>query len=302
MEMSKRQMWIQALRLRTLPLSWAGIVAGAGMAAHEGAFDLKIFLLSLLTASLFQIVSNLANDYGDGVKGTDRKRQGPVRAVQSGIISPAEMKKAIIIASVLSALSALLLLKVAFGHINTAFVIYALLTGAAIWAAIKYTVGRSAYGYAGLGDLFVLLFFGFVSVAGSYFLYTHRLDVNIIFPSLAIGMMSMAVLNLNNMRDLDTDAEAGKRTIPVKIGLHNAFAYHRALLIGAFLMIIYLCIRLECQHIWSYGAALLPLYLWYQSYGLQKQNKPEPYIAMLKKTSLYTLLTAVWLALALAVY
>lgn len=300
MNPSKRRMWIEALRLRTLPLSWAGIVAGAGMAAHEKAIRWDIFLLSLLTASLFQIVSNLANDYGDGVKGTDRNRKGPLRAVQSGVISAAEMKRAVILTSVLSALSALLLLWRAFGRIDTVFLIYVLLTAAAIWASIKYTVGRSAYGYAGLGDLFVLLFFGLVAVGGSYYLYTHRWNPDVWLPALAIGMMSVAVLNLNNMRDRETDLTAGKHTVPVKIGLPNAFAYHRALLMGAALAVIYLCIRLECRRAWAYGAALPPLYLWYKSYALQRLNDPAAYNRTLKQTSLLTLLTAVWLALALA--
>jgi len=296
MKPSKTRMWIKALRLRTLPLAWAGIIAGSSVAAAEGKFRWDIFAGALLTASLFQILSNLANDYGDGIKGTDNEqRQGPLRALQSGLISPAEMKKAVLLTALLSLLSAVILLWMAFGNVNLMFAVYLILAGAAIWAAIKYTVGRSAYGYVGLGDLFVLLFFGFVAVAGSYFLYTHRWDTDIVLPSLAIGFMSMAVLNINNIRDRETDILSGKKTIPVLIGLHNAFAYHRALLSGTMLALLYFGIKHNWAP-WKFMVLIPPLILFLQSYSLQKNNSAPAYNRMLKNTALFTLWTALLFA------
>ncbi len=225
--------WIKAARLRTLPLSLAGIVLAAFLAAAQGKFDWVIFILSVLTASLFQILSNFANDYGDGVKGTDNKnRVGPARAIQTGEITRKEMKKAIIITAVLSFISALLLVLYAFGFSHWPMILFYLVLGiASIAAAIKYTVGKNAYGYFGMGDLFVLIFFGFVSVAGAYYLYTKEWDWTLIFPSLAIGFLSMGVLNLNNMRDIKNDAVSGKNTIPVKVGIEKAKKYHFLLML-----------------------------------------------------------------------
>ncbi len=292
---AKTRMWIAALRLRTLPLSWAGIVAGTAMALRDGAWRPGVFALSLLTASLYQILSNLANDYGDGVKGTDdHRRQGPLRAVQSGIISPDEMKRAIVLTVILSVMSTLALLVTAFGRIDTTFIAYFLLGLAAVWAAIKYTVGRTAYGYAGLGDLFVLIFFGFVAVAGSYYLYTGRFNLYIMYPALAIGLMSVAVLNLNNMRDRETDLRSGKITLAVKLGHNNAFAYHRALLSMSFLLLLYLAIR-QSAYKTGFIAPIPALFLWWLSYGLQRKNEGQAYNEMLKRTSLLTLLTAILL-------
>jgi len=292
---TKTRMWIAALRLRTLPLSWAGIVAGTAMALRDGAWRPGVFALSLLTASLYQILSNLANDYGDGVKGTDdHRRQGPLRAIQSGIISPDEMKRAIVLTVILSVMSTLALLVTAFGRIDTTFIAYFLLGLAAVWAAIKYTVGRTAYGYAGLGDLFVLIFFGFVAVAGSYYLYTGRFNLYIMYPALAIGLMSVAVLNLNNMRDRETDLRSGKITLAVKLGHNNAFAYHRALLSMSFLLLLYLAIR-QPAYKTGFIAPIPALFLWWLSYGLQRKNEGQAYNEMLKRTSLLTLLTAILL-------
>ncbi len=291
---TKTRMWIAALRLRTLPLSWAGIVAGTAMAVREGAWRPGVFALSLLTASLYQILSNLANDYGDGVKGTDKHRQGPLRAVQSGIIGADEMKRAVVLTAILSVMSTLALLVVAFGRFDMVFAAYFLLGLAAIWAAVKYTVGRKAYGYAGLGDLFVLIFFGLVAVAGSYYLYTGRLDTNVMYPALAVGLMSVAVLNLNNMRDRETDLQTGKHTLAVKLGAKNAFAYHRALLMVSFLLLLYLAIR-QPEYKTGFLAPLPALLLWWQSYGLMRKNEPKLFNEMLKRTSLLTLLTALLL-------
>lgn len=231
--------WIQAARLRTLPLSVSGIIVGSAFAIYQNTFNGLIFTGAIITTLLFQILSNFANDYGDGVKGTDANRIGEQRLVAAGIITAAQMKKAVILFSVLSFLSALALIYISFGKENFVYtVLFTVLGIASIAAAIKYTVGKNAYGYSGLGDLFVFLFFGWVSVVGSNFLYTKSLDWVIWLPATAIGFLSIAVLNLNNMRDIHNDVVAGKNTLVVKLGFQKAKNYHFFLIFGASILFI----------------------------------------------------------------
>lgn len=235
--MSKIKAWVAAARLRTLPLSISGILVGTAIAQSKGFEDSTIFLLALLTTLAFQITSNFANDYGDGIKGTDNEeRIGPSRALQSGILSRRELEWGIGISIAVSLVLAGALLYVAF--VKTAPQ-YVLLFGAlailSIWAAVRYTVGNRAYGYSGLGDLFVFLFFGLLSVLGSMFLYTKSLHGMALLPAITIGALSTAVLNLNNLRDAKSDTKAGKRTLVVKMGFENGRYYH-AFLIGLALL------------------------------------------------------------------
>ena len=212
--------FIEAARLRTLPLSISGILIGTALAYAEGSFNWIICILALLTTIGFQVLSNFANDYGDGVKGTDNEdRIGPQRALQSGSISPDQMLNAIKITGFITFCIALLLIYFSFGrtHLNY-FFLFLVFGLASIAAAIKYTMGKKAYGYSGYGDIFVFLFFGLLSVVGSYFLYTKSLDYTIFLPATSVGMLSVAVLNLNNMRDRASDEKANKRTFVVKIG------------------------------------------------------------------------------------
>lgn len=240
--MSKVKIWIEAARLRTLPLSVAGILAGTGMAASRGVHDPVLFGLLLATTLAYQITSNFANDYGDGVKGTDNaKRIGPQRALQQGALSAAALKRGIVVVSVLSAVLTLLTLFRAFGLGYWHYLLVFCGLGAfAIWSAIKYTVGNSAYGYRGLGDVFVFLFFGLLSVLGTYFVFTRQLDAEIWLPAIAIGALSTAVLNLNNLRDWESDRESGKRTLVVLMGYANGRRYQVLLCLLAFVsMAIY---------------------------------------------------------------
>jgi 1,4-dihydroxy-2-naphthoate octaprenyltransferase len=231
--------WIQAARLRTLPLSLSGIIVGSAYAYHQGFYDYRILGLALLTTLGLQILSNYANDYGDGIKGTDANRIGEKRMVAAGIISANQMKKAVIITAIITLFLVLALIYVAFGKENFALsMIFILLGIGSIGAAIKYTVGSNAYGYNGLGDLFVFIFFGLVSVLGSNFLYTHFLDWKLFLPAAAIGLLSVAVLNLNNMRDIENDKIAGKRTLVVKMGLENAKIYHFSLFIVSLILML----------------------------------------------------------------
>lgn len=240
--------WIQAARLRTLPLSLSGIIVGSAYAYQQGFYDFRILGLALLTTLGLQILSNYANDYGDGVKGTDVNRIGEKRMVAAGVITASQMKKAVIITAIITLTLALTLIYVAFGKENFALsLIFILLGIGSIGAAIKYTVGSNAYGYNGLGDLFVFIFFGLVSVIGSNFLYTHFLDWKLFLPASAIGMLSVAVLNLNNMRDIENDRAAGKRTLVVKMGLENAKKYHIFLLITAMLLFLVFSVLIEAS-------------------------------------------------------
>jgi 1,4-dihydroxy-2-naphthoate octaprenyltransferase len=229
--------WVSAARLRTLPLSISGIIVGTVLAAHQGYFNIAVFSLALGTTLGLQILSNFANDYGDGVKGTDNlDRIGPARALQSGLISPKEMKQGIVVTAATTLFLAILLIYTAFGRENFYYAILFFILGvAAITAAIKYTVGNSAYGYRGLGDLFVFIFFGLVAVYGSYFLYTHQLDWKVFLPACSIGFLSAGVLNLNNMRDRLSDEKSGKNTLVVKMGDKLSKNYHYLLIIGAIL-------------------------------------------------------------------
>lgn len=230
------KIWLSAFRLRTLPLALASIGMGSFMALSSGYFDWTIFIFCAMTTIFLQILSNLANDYGDTVNGADSEvREGPQRSVQSGVISIMAMKKAIVIFILLSLLSGISLLYFSFGLDMKVFAFFLLLGVLAILAAIAYTAGRRPYGYMGLGDLSVLIFFGAVGVLGTYYLYTQSFSTSLLLPALSCGLFSVAVLNVNNIRDIESDKKAGKYSIPVRIGRKAAVNYHIFLLIGGML-------------------------------------------------------------------
>ena len=220
--------WLHAARLRTLPLSLSGIIVGTGLAAVLGAFDGQIFAFALLTTIGFQVLSNFANDLGDSQKGTDNaQRVGPARAIQSGQLSAAQMKIGMWVVGVFSLLSALYLIKLSVPNLSSnAIYFYVVLALACIAAAITYTVGKNAYGYRGLGDIMVFIFFGLVSVVGVFMLFGEAFEWIVLFPAISIGLWSTAVLNLNNLRDIHNDAQMNKRTMVVKLGFHKAKYYH----------------------------------------------------------------------------
>lgn len=205
---------------------------GGFMAASYGAFNATIVGLCVLTTLFLQILSNLANDYGDSVHGADSvHREGPKRAVQAGHIKAAHMKKGMAVFSLLSLVTGLLLLWVAFGTDGLyLFLVFLGLGLASIWAAINYTAGTKPYGYAGFGDIFVFVFFGLVGVLGTFFLQAQSLPAPVILPAMVCGFFSTAVLNVNNIRDIKSDELAGKRSIPVRLGPKRARIYHLLLL------------------------------------------------------------------------
>lgn len=237
--MSSFKNWVEAARLRTLPLSVSGIILAACFAEYNGFFNWTVFILAILTTLALQILSNLANDYGDGIKGTDsQNRIGPERAIQSGKILPIQMLLAIRTNILIIIALVFLLLLSAFG---VRYILYTLiffaLAGVSIYASIKYTIGSNAYGYRGLGDLFVFVFFGLVSVIGGYFLFSRQIDHVVILPASTVGLLSVAVLNLNNMRDIESDRATNKNTLVVKMGLQKAKLYHYFLIIGAMILV-----------------------------------------------------------------
>ncbi|GGK34674.1 1,4-dihydroxy-2-naphthoate octaprenyltransferase [Yeosuana aromativorans] len=236
--MKNISLWISAMRLRTLPLSISGIILASCLAEYNGFFNWKIFTLSILTTLSFQILSNLANDYGDGMKGTDNlDRIGPERAIQSGKITPESMFNAIKISVLISIFLATMLIFVSFRaqHFFLALMFF-VLGMASVAAAMQYTIGKNAYGYKGYGDLFVFVFFGLVSVIGCYVLYSKQIDHVVFLPAITIGLLSTAVLNLNNMRDIESDKKAQKFTLAVKLGRNNAKKYHDFLIGSAILI------------------------------------------------------------------
>lgn len=229
--------YIQAARLRTLPLSVSGIIIGTAIALEESKFNGLIFFLAIVTTIGFQVLSNFANDYGDGIKGTDDNREGELRLVASGRITPMQMKQAMMVTIVITLIIASLLIYIAFPNSFFNAMLFFILGIISIIAAIKYTVGSNAYGYSGLGDIFVFLFFGWLSVVGSYYLYVQELYSLVIFlPASAIGMLSAAVLNLNNMRDQIQDKNARKNTLVVKLGSQKAKFYHYFLILGSLIL------------------------------------------------------------------
>ncbi|MEM8566729.1 MAG: 1,4-dihydroxy-2-naphthoate polyprenyltransferase [Bacteroidota bacterium] len=235
------KVWITAFRLRTLPLALASIGMGAFLAAADGFFSWDILLWCAITTICLQILSNLSNDYGDTINGADsHDRGGPSRTVQSGLISLSAMRKAMGIFTVLALVSGIYLLYLAFGLQWQLFLFFFGVGVASIFAAIAYTAGQKPYGYIGLGDISVLIFFGIVAVLGSYYLFAKSIRIDLILPAISIGLLSTGVLNVNNIRDIESDRSAGKFSIPVRIGRSKAVAYHYLLLsVGLFSAVVY---------------------------------------------------------------
>lgn len=301
--------WVEAARLRTLPLSVSGIIVGSMYAlaypttnvlTPTEVFNWQLFGFAILTTLGLQVLSNFANDYGDGIKGTDNEdRIGPKRAIQSGVISPQAMKRAIIITSVLTFISAVLLIYFAFGENNIGYSILFLVLGLlAIASAIRYTVGNTAYGYRGYGDLFVFVFFGLVSTLGVNFLYSKELDYKLFLPAIAIGFLSVGVLNLNNMRDEESDKKSGKNTIVVKIGGAKAKKYHYFLVISAMILVLVFAILNNFQFDqYIFVVAYFPLISHLMT--VYKNKDPKKLDPELKKLAISTFLLSVLLSLCL---
>jgi 1,4-dihydroxy-2-naphthoate octaprenyltransferase len=282
--------WIKAARLRTLPLALSSIAMGGLLAATKENFDKTPIFLAGLTTLLLQILSNLANDYGDSKSGIDNQhRLGPKRTVQSGEISPAQMKFAVILFAVLCFISGLGLVFLASG-LSLFYSLLFVFTGiGAIGAAINYTIGKNPYGYAGFGDLFVFIFFGIIGVCGTFLLSTKSIGFQLLLPAAAMGMLSTGVLNLNNMRDLTNDKANGKNTVVVKIGFQYAYLYHCLLVLFPFLLLtIYNLLNYNGLYQFVF-LLLLPLFV-VDLIKIHKTSPMERLDPFLKKLALKTLL------------
>lgn len=303
--------WIEAARVRTLPLSVSGIIVGSFYAMSQGMFNWKIVVFALLTTLGLQILSNFANDYGDGIKGTDNdERVGPKRAIQSGNITPEAMKLAMLVMSLITLVFAVLLINFAFKDTYLLYSLIFLFLGfLAIASAIRYTVGTKAYGYRGYGDLFVFIFFGLVSTFGVFFMFSKQFDWILLLPATAIGFLSVGVLNLNNMRDEESDRKSGKNTIVVKMGGVWARKYHFFLVIAAMVLVLTFAVIFDFSYrdpanpdrlnfdLYLFLIAYLPIIAHLKRVSATKNPKwldPE-----LKKLALSTFLLAILLALSI---
>ena len=263
-------------------------------------FNWRIFGYAILTTLGLQILSNFANDYGDGMKGTDNEdRIGPKRAIQSGVISPQAMKRAIIITSVLTLISAMLLIYYAFRYTNLSYSLFYLVLGIlAIASAIRYTVGDTAYGYRGFGDAFVFVFFGLVSTLGVNFLYSKQLNFDLFLPATAIGFLSVGVLNLNNMRDEASDRKSNKNTIVVKIGAAKAKKYHYFLIVSAMILVLVFALINDFR-IDQYLFLLAYIPLTKHLITVHKNQEPKLLDPELKKLALSTFALSILLAICM---
>ncbi|MBP9079121.1 MAG: 1,4-dihydroxy-2-naphthoate polyprenyltransferase [Flavobacteriales bacterium] len=290
--------WIHAFRLRTLPLAMSSILTGSALAGFAHGFRWPVFTLAMLTAVLLQVLSNLANDLGDHQHGTDDdSRVGPQRAVQSGAISPVAMKRAMWACGGLALASGIALILVALGTTIATFA-FLLLGLVAIAAAVKYTFGRNPYGYAGMGDLSVLLFFGLAGVCGTYYLHTTTWDPTVLLPAMGIGLLATGVLNLNNLRDIHGDAANGKRTVVVRIGPKAAKRYHAGLVYGGFACLV-LFTALHFRGWWQYAFLLTFVLLDRHVRTVQRTAEPRDLDPQLKVLALTTLVTALLFSLGL---
>ncbi len=261
--MATPKSWIKAARLRTLPLALSGILVGSALAAFYGSFNLVVFILAMLTATLIQVFSNFANDYGDFHKGTDNhERLGPTRTMQGGEITPAEMKKGMIVVGSLSFLLGIALVYAGtWAYSPLAFFLFIGLGILALLAAYFYTAGKKSYGYIGLGDLSVFLFFGLLPVIGVFYLHANYVETAIILPAVTMGFFSAGVLNLNNMRDIINDKQSGKITMAVTMGSYNSRIYHTAIILwGWFASLVFTYHQMVAGWQWLF-VLVLPLFL-----------------------------------------
>jgi 1,4-dihydroxy-2-naphthoate octaprenyltransferase len=297
--MAQTKYWIQAFRLRTLPLSFSTILMGSLAAYYAHTFQWDVFFWALTTTLFLQILSNLANDYGDAVSGADANRKGPQRMVQSGHISASEMRKMMIAFAVLSFISGLMLLHVALpGNLIWIALVFLMIGVAAIYAAINYTVGKNPYGYKGWGDFFSFVFFGLVGVYGSFFLHARIMNYWVFLPAIAIGMLSAGVLNVNNLRDEESDREAGKRSLIVMKGHAWGVRYHFGLILGAWVVLcIYMGVVSKQFSDWLFVLSF-PVYLMHlrRINDATSHNQIDP---ELKRLSLATFATVMLIAVSI---
>ena len=295
------KVWIEAMRLRTLPLSAAGVIIAGGLAAHWDSFRPEIFIPMLAMVLALQILANFADEYGDLEKGTDNEnRVGPVRGMQRGEISRATMKRAMVLDCVVIVILIELLLFMSFGLAGwRGITAFTALGALAITAAIKYTVGRHAYGYFGLGDIVSFLFFGLIAVSCGFFLYTHRMIGIVFLPAVGLGCLVVGVLNLNNMRDLENDRACGKTTMVVLLGARGALAYHAVLIALGIVGFLSFSLASGVTDWWRYIYVLFFIPLIVQLAGVMKCDDPSHYDRFMKPLSMTTAFLSLVFALCI---
>lgn len=294
------KLWFITARPKTLPLALAIILTGSALAYAFGDFSLPIMLLCLLTTTLLQILSNFANDYGDHQKGSDTvERIGPLRAIQQGQMSAEKLRNGLIGVVFASLLSGASLIVLAYQSTQD-LIVFSLLGVISIISAITYTVGKKPYGYLGLGDLSVFIFFGLIAVCGTFYLQAHQLPLLIFLPAAGCGFLSTAVLNINNLRDIEQDSKAGKNTLVVRIGAKNGRIYHLVLLACA--MLCYFIFAVSIPFHWANFLFLLilPLVIKQAKFVYQSQ-KPIELRPMLAQTSMMALFTNILFSLGLLI-
>ena len=298
----KLKMWWETARPKTLPLALASIFTGSALGywANPQGFNGLVMALCLLTTILLQVLSNFANDYGDHQKGSDtEERIGPLRGIQKGAISAKELKWGLILMVVASFLSGSFLIGIAYENLSDLFA-FAGLGILAIVAAITYTVGAKPYGYMGLGDISVLVFFGLLGVGGTYYLQTHSIASHIILPAIGSGLLASAVLNINNLRDIEQDAKASKNTLAVRLGAYKGRVYHCILLSVAALC--YLAFAVATAISWTnYLFVLAMPLLAKHAIFVYRSQQPSELRPMLAQMSMISLLINILFSLGLLI-
>lgn len=289
--MSYLKNWLIAARLRTLPLALSSIAMGIFLAVKDGFFNTYIAVACVLTTVFLQVLSNFANDYGDSVHGADSaERTGPKRAVQTGAITSKAMKNAVYVMATLSFLSGLWLLYVSLWSNKTALITLLIIGILAIAAAIAYTNGKKPYGYAGLGDISVYIFFGLVGVIGTYYLFAQTWHWQLLLPASSCGLLATGVLNINNIRDIESDKKAGKLSIPVRLGAKNARIYHIFLLFSSVIAIIFYVLLQENYSYWNWLFLVSVPLLFINGKSVWQKQKAQELDPYLKQLALSTLL------------
>ena len=294
--MQKVKYWIQAARIQTLPLSISGILVGSSLAYNINSFDNIIFFLSIITAISFQVLSNFANDYGDGILGTDNQRIGPDRVIASGKLSLKELKKGIVINVFISITFSYSLIKYSFKSDYFLILIFLILSISSIVAAIKYTMGKSPYGYHGLGDIFVFIFFGYVSVFGSFFLQTKIINYELFILAAIIGFLCVGVLNLNNIRDIENDSAMNKKTIPTRIGFSNAKIYQIFLILFSIVLTALLTLKFKPSYNYIFVViGILPLV--YHLFKVRQAKNPIEFKPLLKQLAVSSFFYSIFMSI-----
>ena len=294
--MNKFRAAVASMRLRTLPLSTGGVILGILLATADFKVDLWVAVLIVLTTVCLQILSNLSNELGDVLHGTDTEdRQGPQYGLNSGVLTIGEMKVLIGIFVVLCIVSGTAMTLQSYGTLWDLTPILVLLLGAgAIMGAMKYTLGRNPYGYRGLGDFYVFLFFGLVAVLGSYFVASHTLFWRLLLPGAAVGCFSVGVLNVNNIRDMETDA-ANRVTVAIRLGERKAKVYQTVLIVLGWIFMLAYC-QLRMFSWWHYLFVLtLPLFILHlRGVWTRSGKKLDPMLPLLvMSTFLFCLLAGI---------